>query len=279
MKKLYLILILLQIISLGAIANDGSFQASGGQLVPVTETDVSVKKEILKLRRNDRLMMVDVYYEFYNPTSDYKKLIVGFETPPPSGDFYISGERDIYKEQPSIYNFSVRVNGEYLKYNVSLLSYETGKELTQEQILQMKRRDERGEGSDDIEFEYVYYFNAVFKPGMNIVRHTYQYDVSGSVDTEFEFYYDLAPACRWANGQIDDFTLIIDMGAPETFQIHQGFFSSNDPWSICGEGKFFYDHARNDKGFNIRRGYVEFKKKNYKPTNDLCIYKMRSEYC
>lgn len=278
MKKLYLILILLQMISLGAIANDSSFQASGGQLVPVTETDVSVKKEILKLRRNGRLMLVDVYYEFYNPTSDYKKLIVGFVTPPPSGDFYISGERDIYKEQPSIYNFSVRVNGEHLKYNVSLLSYETGKELTQEQILQMKRRDERGEGSDDIEFEYVYYFNAVFKPGMNIVRHTYQYEGSGSVDTEFAFDYDLAPACRWANGQIDDFTLIIDMGAPETFQIHQCFFSSNDPWSICGEGKFFYDHARNAKGFNIRSGYVEFKKKNFKPTNNLHIYKVRSEY-
>lgn len=275
MKKLYLILLLLSLMALNSIANDGSFQASGGQLVPVKETDISVKKEILRLRRNGRRMMVDVYYEFYNPTSDYKKLIVGFETPPPSGDFYVPEGRDIYKEQPSIYNFSVRVNGQKLMYEVALYPYNSTYALSPEQILQMKRRDERGEGSDEIEFEYVYYFNAVFKPGMNIVRHTYQYDVSGSVDTEFEFPYDLTPACRWANGQIDDFTLIIDMGAPESFLISQRFFNSSDTWTIHGEGNQFYDAQYKAKGFNVRSGYVEFKKKNFKPAGELFIFKKR----
>ena len=237
MKKLFSALFQFVFMAFGAIANDGAFQASGGQLVPVTETEIRVKKEILKLRKDGRRMMVEVYYEFYNPTSDYKKLIVGFETPPPSGDFFVPEGRDIYKEQPSIYNFSVRVNGERLNYKVALYPYGSEKALSQDQILRMKRQDEVEGGRDEINFEYVYYFDAVFKPGMNVVRHTYQYDASGSVDTEFEFAYDLTPACRWANGQIDDFTLIIDVGAPETFMIAQRFFDSSDTWVMHGPGR------------------------------------------
>jgi hypothetical protein len=49
-------------------ANDGAYRVNGNQLIPMYETDISVKKEILSIRRlNDKQAEVDVYYEFLNP--------------------------------------------------------------------------------------------------------------------------------------------------------------------------------------------------------------------
>jgi hypothetical protein len=46
-------------------ANDGAFRVNGNQLIPMYETQVSVKKEILQIRRlNASQAEVDVYYEF-----------------------------------------------------------------------------------------------------------------------------------------------------------------------------------------------------------------------
>ncbi len=50
------------------MANDGSYYASGNHLIPVFETDISVKKEILTLKKiRNRFIEVTVYYEFFNP--------------------------------------------------------------------------------------------------------------------------------------------------------------------------------------------------------------------
>ena len=60
-----------------AKANDGAFYAQGNHLIPITETTISVKKEILTITRVadtvsgwGSMFMVNVYYEFFNP--DYK---------------------------------------------------------------------------------------------------------------------------------------------------------------------------------------------------------------
>ena len=74
MKKLLLIALLLVSVSFGLKANGCFFYASGGQLIPGIETEISVKKEILTLKRTGSFRLsVDVYYEFYNPTS-YSRL-------------------------------------------------------------------------------------------------------------------------------------------------------------------------------------------------------------
>ena len=79
MKKLALslILCLLYVVS---IANDGVFFATGNQLIPITETDIRVKKEILTVNRVGNHLEVTVYYEFFNPVGE-KDLLVGFEAP------------------------------------------------------------------------------------------------------------------------------------------------------------------------------------------------------
>ena len=53
-----------------ATANDGVFYASGNQLIPITETDISVKKEVLTLNRVGDHLEVTVYYEFFNPVGE-----------------------------------------------------------------------------------------------------------------------------------------------------------------------------------------------------------------
>ena len=56
-----------------ATANDGVFYASGNQLIPITETDISVKKEVLTINRVGDHIEVTVYYEFFNPVGEKER--------------------------------------------------------------------------------------------------------------------------------------------------------------------------------------------------------------
>ena len=60
-------------------ANDGAYYASGNHLIPISETDIAVKKEILTLKKiRNQYIEVTVYYEFFNPKAE-KTITVGFE--------------------------------------------------------------------------------------------------------------------------------------------------------------------------------------------------------
>ena len=52
MKKAF-ILLLLVLSFIGAKANDGVFYAQGNHLISITETDISVKKQILTIKHVD----------------------------------------------------------------------------------------------------------------------------------------------------------------------------------------------------------------------------------
>ena len=56
--------------AISAWANDGAFYASGNHLIPITETDIRVQKEILTLNRVGDSIQVNVYYEFFNPVAE-----------------------------------------------------------------------------------------------------------------------------------------------------------------------------------------------------------------
>ena len=78
-------LIILAILTFGRVnANDGVFYMSGNQLIPVNETQVSLSKEILTIKRVGRMIHIDVDYTFYNP-GKAKKVLMGFEAPMPQG--------------------------------------------------------------------------------------------------------------------------------------------------------------------------------------------------
>ena len=115
MKKSF-ILLLFALAYIGAKANDGVFYAQGNHLIPATETDISVKKEILTIHRVGDHLEVTVYYEFFNPAKA-KDLLVGFEAsaPYPYEEEYMQS----FPEQPHMRNFKVVVNGEPLRYQVA----------------------------------------------------------------------------------------------------------------------------------------------------------------
>jgi hypothetical protein len=264
-----------------AKANDGVYFTSGNHLIPITESEISVKKEILDVTRINQQIHVHVYYEFFNPGNE-KTLLVGFEALPPGGAWDITEEdyRNLV-DHPYIYDFTVVINGQPVKYQVAHVAstetgyYNNGKfdELTRQQELEMARELDF---SETIPYLFVYHFNATFKKGLNIVEHTYIFDESTYVGAEYDFDYVLTAANRWANNQIDDFTLNVNMGEMESFAIRPTFFKNASEWTIKGKGrKSNGGEVYNDNPmFHMQQGSITFHKKNFHPEGELEIYKL-----
>ena len=239
-----------------SFANDGVFYVKGNTLIPLQETQVELRKEILKFYVKDfEWMEVDVDFTFYNP-GDAKTVTVGFVTPPASGDVDETG--DIH---PQIENFTVNVNGKNLKYEMK----------------RMKDTSFQG-GNEEINgYDFVYYFPVTFKPGTNKSRHTYRYRGGGSVETQRDFDYQITTGKRWANKQIDDFELQFhpDRGI---FFIPLSFQENGElaDWEIVGKGTlseplamFYMEEKPTSRLVQIRDGYLSLKEKNFKPDRDI----------
>ena len=272
-----------------ATANDGVFYASGNQLIPITETDISVKKEVLTLNRVGDHLEVTVYYEFFNPVGE-KELLVGFEAQSPYNSM-----ADAFKmlpKHPHIRNFKVVMNGEPLTYDIAnvksgrydkhdnyILSpyYANGRFLhwSPQQI-----EDTLTAWGDPpgLPIDYVYHFKAQFRPGLNIIQHTYDFDLSFSVGEEFYFPYVLTAANRWANHQIDDFTLRIKVKntAKQFCLLNDGLWNGAQWRVTSGTGKVHTIKAGWGDGteyyeFSLRNGTVEWHKTNFRPKSNFAI--------
>lgn len=284
-----LILSLLSLAPVLSRANDGVFYAQGNQLIPITETDIAVRKEILSVNRVGKsdCVEVTVYYEFFNPTRKLKTLLVGFEAAAP----YPYDGLDNFPFQPNIHDFKVVMNGQPLHYDVAHVQqdhfyydrtrtpvppyYVNGKveDWTMKQC-----EDAIGEDCDSYPFDYVYHFTATFRPGVNTILHTYRFEMSESVDMSYIFPYVLTAARRWANGQIDDFTLNINMGDRESFSIYPTFFKDPSEWTLSGAGKTDISPfgGEDSPRFHIREGGISFHKLNFRPEGELTLFKQRS---
>lgn len=204
---------MLAVVAVCGFANDSEYYSAGNQLVPVQSTQISVAKEILTINlTNDGITHVDVYYEFRNdgPATD---IVMGFEALPP---YFPHLETHGNAAHPNISNFKVEMNGAKLPYKNAIS--ETGLHQGIRPVDFSKwKADSDGFGSlvnktNDtlyLDYSYVYYFNAHFRPGINVVHHTYAYKESNGVNHSFWIDYKLTPANRWANKRIDDFTLRI----------------------------------------------------------------------
>ncbi len=259
--------------SLNSYANDGVFFASGNHLIPIFETDISVQKEILTIKKVGRdYIDVTVYYEFFNPKAD-KEIIVGFEARSPTGDADLMPKNG---QHPYMQNFTVQLNSQILGYDVAYVENENyaenGKVISKD--LKVLTED----GVDYQEFYYVYHFRAKFKTGLNKIVHTYRYKLSSSVMEYYHFDYILTAANRWANKQIDDFTLVLDMGECEEFRLHKTFYENNSDWIINGVGKMI-DHVRTESDYEsveesdciIQNGQLIFEKKNFHPDGEIRV--------
>lgn len=241
------------------MANDGVFYAQGNHLIPVKETVVELRKEVLKLKRMGDYMAVDVYFEFFNPGAE-KVETVGFVTPPAMGDV-----DEEMADHPQVREFSAVVNGQALPFKVARMET-TGFSFPDLDI----------QGSD-----FVYHFEVRFKPGLNTIHHHYQFRGGSSVEMDYDFFYRLTTGNLWANGEIGDFTLEIDMGERALFTLPWSFLSDDSPanWKLLGTGKMgkeadvlFETHFRS---VYAHAGAVQFKAQHFHPDRDLGVCALR----
>lgn len=270
------LLLLLLLPAFLCYSNDGAFRAAGNQLIPMYETDISVKKEILTINRiGSTKAAITVYYEFFNPKSN-KEMEVGFEAVSPYGGDVTM--RPVNGQHPYITKFTVNMNEETIPFMVAIVSdslyYRNGKYKSKTIAQALKESDE----NDVVDYFYVYHFKALFKPGINIIKHTYTVDLSNSISENYTLKYILTAAGRWANRQIDDFTLQINMGELQDIWITNTFFSNVSEWQLPETVKGIHlKKNRKDKmitdtsEFIIRKGTLTFQKQNFKPIGELYI--------
>lgn len=300
-------------------ANDGAFYMNGNQLIPINETQVELRKEILTVKRVGRNILIDVDYTFFNPGKT-KEVLMGFEAPMPRGAAEFQYDRwKMTRNHPHLNGFIVEINGIRIPYKADIVNKRAfntigslaGFPQSQIDLLNESKSTSRDmfhgyqmgkstKGEDqfnyrDFLFEYVFvnYFDAKFNPGINKVHHTYSFPISGTNDVPLDFRYILTAANRWANNQIDDFTLIVDMGDFRDYYINQTFFKGTENWNdaallyLCNP---FADDME-EMGMHIGRGHengslhvrtkeapLVYKQKDFRPKGELMIWGYHDEY-
>ena len=228
MKKI-LLAILFCFLSIFAFANDWEFGSEGEHIIPLKGSNVAIKKEKITLKLTPDGMLVNVKFTFDSPNAENK--IIGFVTPE-SGNGDEGEERGNRKPEPlKIKNFKTTVNGKEVKSNVELLSKLLSKGVLDNNVIKEYTEKEKEY------FNYVYYFNADFKQGENVVEHSYFYTGSYGV-YEREFGYVVTTISKWKNQTVEDFEIEIQ---PGTYFVRLPYTFWNNTkkidWEIVGKGK------------------------------------------
>lgn len=156
-------------------ASNMDFYTSGNFIVPIHDTDISLKKAILTIDLADgEFVEANVYYELYNPDVS-KNISIKFEAK--------RSDKMPLDITQGINDFKLMVNGD---------------------IQEIK---------SDVDTCYMYYANVRLIKGKNILRNTFKYRVKKNGDFDFSAPFNLCTLNCWANRQADDFTLRIIGGS------------------------------------------------------------------
>ena len=228
MKKILLAFIFC-FLSIFTFANDWEFGSEGEHIIPLKGSNIAIKKEKITLKLTPDGMLVNVKFTFDSPNAENK--IIGFVTPE-SGNGDEGEERGNRKPEPlKIKNFKTTVNGKEVKSNVELLSKLLSKGVLDNNVIKEYTEKEKEY------FNYVYYFNADFKQGENVVEHSYFYTGSYGV-YEREFGYVVTTISKWKNQTVEDFEIEIQ---PGTYFVRLPYTFWNNAkkidWEIVGKGK------------------------------------------
>lgn len=268
----HIFILILLCFSTQAIANDGVYYMAGNQLIPYQETTIEVHKELLQFtRKNDNVLQVRVRYELFNP-GDEKTIVVGFEASPPYGDF--PDIETLGTTHPYMYDFEVKINGVAMEYKTTILLDSVIQKEHQAEALKSGNPDYSGLKGREEEFTYVYYFNATFSPGNNVIEHFYEYEAGKSVYEQYMMGYKLEPITRWANGQVDEFVLELDLGEFQEVAIsglgeykHNWDYDGTMGTYLVGDNEYYY----REELFYTRSGYMTLRLLDFKPKEYLMI--------
>lgn len=250
------ILLLALLVQLATTANDGVYWGSGGVLHPIKETRISMAREFLSFTCRDGYADVQVLFDFFNPDSVPRSLLIGFQAPSASGDL-----PDSLCSIPPIKNLRIMKDGALLPYRMNVA--ECGDCPLAEPGSMTFSQSEPG--------VFVYLFDITFQPGMNRVQHSYTFRSGGGVDRAHSYNYILTTGAKWAGGRIGQFSLEVDMGRNAVFHVPD-IFGPSATWSIVGTGRI---GKRDDVGRNMVRtisGKLLISVDDLAPEEDLEFY-------
>ena len=279
MKKI-LLAILFCLLSIFTFANDWEFGSEGEHIIPLKGSNVSIKKEKITLKLTPDGMLVNVKFTFDSPNAENK--IIGFVTPE-SGNGDEGEERGNRKPEPlKIKNFKTTVNGKEVKSNVELLSKLLSKGVLDNNVIKEYTEKEK------TFYNYVYYFNADFKQGENVVEHSYFYTGSYGV-YERDFEYVVTTISKWKNQTVEDFEIEVHPGN-YFVKLPYSFWKDNKKinWEVVGKGKMVSlapTKKSNDEDatglerygiiyLKLNNGFVRYKTKNFSPNQDFYMTRM-----
>ena len=281
MKKI-LLAILFCLLSIFTFANDWEFGSEGEHIIPLKGSNMSIKKEKITLKLTPDGMLVNVKFTFDNPTAENK--IIGFVTPESgNGEEEDETTKPKRKAEPlKIKNFKTTVNGKEVKSNVELLSKLLSKGVLDNNIIKEYTEKEK------TFYNYVYYFNADFKQGENVVEHSYFYTGSYGI-YERDFEYVVTTISKWKNQTVEDFEIEVH---PENYfvKLPYSFWKDNKKinWEVVGKGKMVTiapTKKSNDEDatglerygiiyLKLNNGFVRYKTKNFSPNQDFYMTRM-----
>lgn len=259
-----------------SFSNDWEFSSRGENIVPIETSQVSIKKEEIRMKVVNDGMDVKVKFIFDSPVSEEK--IIGFITPEGGFD---DDENYQWDGEMHFKNFTTVVNGKTVKSNVEKMKDFYKKNLLSKEEMQ-KYNVEKYKDS------YIYYFKANFVKGENTVEHSYNY--SGSYGVGYiDFQYVWTTISKWKNKKVDDFELIIEPGTsfvslPYTFWKNERKVN----WEIIGEGKIdtavqtITDSNTKEKKVlkrvyaRLKSGYIRYKTKDFAPDNEFLIEEIKN---
>ena len=258
-----------------SFSNDWEFSSRGENIVPIETSQVSIKKEEIRMKVVNDGMDVKVKFIFDSPVSEEK--IIGFITP--EGGF--DDENYQWDGEMHFKNFTTVVNGKTVKSNVEKMKDFYKKNLLSKEEMQ-KYNVEKYKDS------YIYYFKANFVKGENTVEHSYNY--SGSYGVGYiDFQYVWTTISKWQNKKVDDFELIIEPGTsfvslPYTFWKNEKKVN----WEIVGEGKIdtavqtITDSNTKEKKVlkrvyaRLKSGYIRYKTKDFAPDDEFLMEEIKN---
>ena len=278
MRKLFkfIFCFLFILIATVSFSNDWEFSSRGENIIPIETSQVSIKKEQIKMKIVNDGMDVKVKFIFDSPVSEEK--IIGFITPEGGFD---DDENYQWDGEMHFKNFTTVVNGKTVKSNVEKMKDFYKKNLLSKEEMQ-KYNVEKYKDS------YIYYFKANFVKGENTVEHSYNY--SGSYGVGYiDFQYVWTTISKWKNKKVDDFELIIEPGTsfvslPYTFWKNEKKVN----WEIVGEGKIdtavqtITDSNTKEKKVlkrvyaRLKSGYIRYKTKDFAPDNEFLIEEIKN---
>ena len=282
MKKILLAFIFC-FLNIFTFANDWEFGSEGEHIIPLKGSNIAIKKEKITLKLTPDGMLVNVKFTFDSPNAENK--IIGFVTPESGNGGYYEEENVIRKPEPlKIKNFKTTVNGKEVKSNVELLSKLLSKGVLDNNIVTEYVKEEKEKEF----YNYVYYFNADFKQGENVVEHSYFYTGSYGV-YERDFEYVVTTISKWKNKTVEDFEIEVYPGN-YFVKLPYSFWTNTKKinWEIVGKGKMITvapTKQPNDEDATILEktgvvyskldnGFIRYKTKNFSPTDNFYMVRM-----